>query len=221
MSAACVPIVKRDLSRIPAGQVGFDDMCGLQVYFDDIEARKEAAPALVSSTELETQREGHALRMGRSRFAFEGRAQLATLRRVLDENWARLPEEVVRAPRVDLDVYWSERDGLRRVVSNKDALLVAPPHEVAIPYHVCLSELLYGAPLYHQRRQVMGLPPILPASPDGGQAPSGGASAGPPRDGEAPAGPTDGRPRSDAAPPGASDAGIEPATTTPVLPPER
>jgi hypothetical protein len=172
-SAACAPTIKRDLSKIPAGQVGFDDMCGLQSYFDDIEARKEPAPVLVSSTEFETQRGGHALRAGRSRFGFEGRAQIFTLRRVLDENWDRLPEAVVVSPRVDLDVYWSERDGLRRVISTRDATLIASSsgQEVYIPYHVCLSELLYGAPLYHSRREIMGLGPIVPASQDAVQAP--------------------------------------------------
>jgi hypothetical protein len=167
-SAACAPTIKRDLSKIPAGQVGFDDMCGLQSYFDDIEARKEPAPILVSSTEFETQRGGHALRSGRSRFGFEGRAQIFTLRRVLDENWDRLPEAVVVSPRVDLDVYWSERDGLRRVVSNRNATLIASSNgqDFPIPYHVCLSELIYGAPLYHARREVMGLGPIMPASQD-------------------------------------------------------
>jgi hypothetical protein len=179
-SGACAPTIKRDLSRIPAGQVGFDDMCGLQAYFDDIEARKEPAPILVSSTEFETQREGHALRSGRSRFGFEGRAQIFTLRRVLDENWDRLPEAVVVSPRVDLDVYWSERDGLRRVVSTRNATLIASStgQDVAIPYHVCLSELLYGAPLYHARREIMGLGPIVPASQDAGPAPSSRTDAG-------------------------------------------
>jgi hypothetical protein len=180
-SGACAPTIKRDLSRIPAGQVGFDDMCGLQAYFDDIEARKEPAPILVSSTEFETQREGHALRSGRSRFGFEGRAQIFTLRRVLDENWDRLPEAVVVSPRVDLDVYWSERDGLRRVISTRDATLIAAAsgQDVSIPYHVCLSELLYGAPLYHARREIMGLGPIVPASQqDAVPAPSSPTDAG-------------------------------------------
>jgi hypothetical protein len=181
-SLSCAPTIKRDLSKVPAGQIGFDDMCGLQSYFDDIEARKEPAATLVSSTEFETNRQGHALRTGRSRFAFQGRAQLSTLRRILDENWNRLPEGVVFSPRVDLDVYWSERDGLRRVASNQDARVIAGGDEVTLPYHVCLSELLYGAPLYHQRREVMGMPPITPltveAAPLAADRDAGAAQAG-------------------------------------------
>src|SRR5689334_7370900 len=30
----CAPVIKRDISKVPAGQVGFDDLCGLQPYFD-------------------------------------------------------------------------------------------------------------------------------------------------------------------------------------------
>src|SRR5262249_12733619 len=33
---ACGIGIKRDLSAIPQGQVGFDDMCGLQDYFDGL-----------------------------------------------------------------------------------------------------------------------------------------------------------------------------------------
>jgi hypothetical protein len=181
-SCACAPTIKRDLSKVPAGQIGFDDLCGLQTYYDDIESKRELPPTLVDSTEFEAQKGGHALRTGRTRFAFQGRTQLAQLRRVLDENWSRMPESVAQAPRLDLDVYWSERDGLRRVSSSKDAVVIAGSDEVVLPYHVCLSELLYGAPLYHQRREVMQLPPLTPevavasSSPrppaaDGGAAP--------------------------------------------------
>ena len=123
------------------------------------------------------------LRSGRTRFAFQGRAQLAALRRVLDENWARLPPAFLTAPRLDLDVYWSERDGLRRVVSNRDAYLILGSlgDETAdLPYHVCLSELLYGAPLYHQRRDIMGLPPIVPVADAAvGTAPTDGGVPSP------------------------------------------
>ena len=39
LGAACGIGIRRDLSTIPPGQVGFDDMCGLQDYFDTIEAK--------------------------------------------------------------------------------------------------------------------------------------------------------------------------------------
>lgn len=161
-SCAGAPTVKRDLSKVPAGQVGFDDLCGLQTYFDDIESRRESPPTLVNSTEFEGQKGGHAMRAGRSRFAFQGRSQVRQLRRVLEDNWSRMPDSVASAPRLDLEVFWSERDGLRRVASARGAVVIAGDDDVALPYHVCLSELLYGAPLYHQRREVMQLPALTP-----------------------------------------------------------
>ena len=36
LATGCGTAVKRDLSGIPAGQVGFDDLCGVQDYFDEI-----------------------------------------------------------------------------------------------------------------------------------------------------------------------------------------
>ena len=35
-TCASHPSVQRDLSKMPPGQVGFDDLCGLQSYFDAI-----------------------------------------------------------------------------------------------------------------------------------------------------------------------------------------
>jgi hypothetical protein len=195
----CGPALKRDLAKVPVGQVGFDDLCGVQDYFDTLEMKKAVPPKLISSAQIE----GEKLRGGRSRFAFETDFQLITVRRVLDQNWRGLPEGTPSAKRIDLEVQWSEKSGLRRVVTNEDArLFLDEKEEFSLPYHVCLSELLFGAPIYHQRRDVLGLAPlplqssmVLKDNGDGG-APSAGtgdgaiptahADAGAPRD----AGPT-------------------------------
>ena len=194
-SVTCGPTLKRDLTKMPVGQVGFDDLCGVQKYFDSLELKEQKPPKLVSSAQLE----GETTRGGRSRFAFETDFQLSVVRRVLDENWRRLPERLASAPRIDLEVKWSDRGGLRRVVTNEDASLIIPkessgkegnakegsqgPEEFDLPYHVCLSELLFGAPIYHQRRDVLGLAPlplsksmVVKDSGDGG-APSADAGA--------------------------------------------
>ncbi|HEY7372611.1 MAG TPA: hypothetical protein VIF57_10665, partial [Polyangia bacterium] len=55
----------------------------------------------------------------------------------------------------------------------------------ALPYHVCLSELLYGEPLYRQRRTMWGLPLPNVAPLAGPLVSDGGAGA---RDGAAEAG---------------------------------
>ena len=164
--------MKRDLSHIPAGQVGFDDLCDLQTYFDGLATKKLAAPALVSSSEVQkTDTERDAKRIsGRSRFVFETDFQLMAIRRVLDQNWQRLPEGLASAPRIDLDVWWSEKSGLRRVISSENATLIVAGHSWALPYHVCLSELLFGEALYRQRRELLGPvpPPISTSEREGG-----------------------------------------------------
>jgi hypothetical protein len=156
----CAPAIKRDLSSMPAGRVGFDDLCGLQDYFDRVAMKIGTPPAVVSSTEIQ----GHGHRSGRSRFAFDSAFQLQAVRQVLNENWTRLPDEVASAPRIEIEVSWSERSGVRRVVTNQDAELTVARAPTALPYHVCLSELLFGEPLYHERRVSLGLGP-LPSPP--------------------------------------------------------
>lgn len=203
-TVTCGPALKRDLSAMPAGQVGFDDLCGLQGYFDTLEMKKATAPKVVSSAQIENE----TTRGGRSRFAFETDFQLATVRRVLNENWRRLPEGIDAAKRIDLEVQWSDKGGLRRVVTTDDASIYVGegPVSSALPYHVCLSELLFGAPIYRQRRDVLGLAPLpLPQSMVLKESADAGATdAGAPSDGSV-AAPTNVR----------SDGGLPPAPARP------
>jgi hypothetical protein len=70
------------------------------------------------------------------------------------------------------------------VVTDEDAAMTIGPETFSLPYHVCLSELIYGEPLYRQRRVMWGLPlPGMPAkvavATDGGAtAPEGHPSDG-------------------------------------------
>jgi hypothetical protein len=188
---ACGIGIRRDYSTIPAGQVGFDDLCGLQDYFDTIEAKIATAPELNSAVDIEADGSKR-VRGGKNRFVFETEFQLKTLRRVLDQNWSNLPEPLAKAERVEIEVHWSEKAGVRRVVTNTDAAIYLPGQPAfPLPYHVCLSEILYGEPLYRQRREMTGgtLPyhsifadgGIDVGRPDTGAAPATpGADGGPP-----------------------------------------
>jgi len=89
---ACGVAIRRDLSAVPPGQVGFDDMCGLQDYFDALEIKTSPPPRVVSALDLEGMANGKPVRGGKERFAFENDFQLSHVRRVLNENWRRLPE---------------------------------------------------------------------------------------------------------------------------------
>ncbi|HEY4183958.1 MAG TPA: hypothetical protein VGP07_02775 [Polyangia bacterium] len=159
LMTGCGTAVKRDLSGIPAGQVGFDDLCGVQDYYDEIAVDKVAAPTMVDGAEIERVAGASTLRGGRARFAFETPFQLMTVRRVLTENWKRLPPALASAHRIEINVNWSERSGLHRVANNSDPELVVDGVATPLPYHICLSELLFGEPLYRQRRDMLGLPP--------------------------------------------------------------
>jgi hypothetical protein len=155
---ACSIAVRRDFAGVSAGTIGWDDMCNLQEYFDTIEAKGARAPALVSAVDLEGQTGEKTIRGGRARFAFETEFQLKHVKRVLNENWRRVPEELAAARRVEIEVKWSERAGVRRVVTDQDAELGIGRETWSLPYQPCLSELIYGEPLYRQRRIMWGLP---------------------------------------------------------------
>jgi hypothetical protein len=183
LSVACSIAVRRDLSKVPAGQVGFDDMCGLQEYFDALEIGTSPPPRIVSAVDLEGTSEGKKVRGGKERFAFENDFQLKHLRRVLNENWSRLPDRVATADKIEIEVNWSEKAGAKRVATDREAELAVAGETFALPYQPCLSELLYGDPLYRQRRTMWGLPlpgVAKPPAADGG-APDGAAPIPPAR----------------------------------------
>jgi hypothetical protein len=146
LSVACSIAVRRDLSAVPTGQVGFDDMCGLQEYFDALAIQTSPPPRVVSALDLEGTTGGKRTRGGRERFAFENDFQLKHARRVLEENWRRLPDGVATAKSIEIEVKWSEKAGTKRVLTDEDAELTIAGESFTLPYHVCLSELLYGEP---------------------------------------------------------------------------
>jgi hypothetical protein len=170
VGVGCGIAVQRDLSAIPPGQVGFDDMCGLQEYFDALEIKSSPPPRLVSALDMEGESGGKVVHGGKERFAFEGEFLLKHLRRVLNENWRRLPEPIATATDIEIEARWSEKAGAKRVVTDQESELIVGSQSWPLPYQPCLSELLYGAPLYRQRREMWGLP--LP-----GRIPDGGADA--------------------------------------------
>ncbi len=155
---ACGIVVQRDLSAIPPGQIGFDDMCGLQDYFDSLEAKVSKPPAVVSSLDLEGGDGIKTVRGGKARIVFEGDFLLKNVKRVLKENYRRLPEELDGAKKVEIEVRWVERASIKRVTTDQESELFVDDDSSALPYHPCLSEFLYGEPLYRQRREMWGKP---------------------------------------------------------------
>jgi hypothetical protein len=220
-AVACGIAVKRDFSTIPQGQVGFDDMCGLQDYFDALEAKVAKEPVVVSSLDLEGGDGQKTVRGGKARLAFQGTFLLKHARRVLAENWRRLPEELMTADKLEIEVRWAEKAGVRRVVTDQDAELFIGTDEYYLPYHVCLSEFLYGAPLYKQRQVLWGLPNPAARVPldlalDGGAPDASSVINATPDAGVTPASTAPGSPASTPAPKLAPPAG----TPAPPAPPK-
>ena len=61
---------------------------------------------------------------GQERFAFENDFLLKHLRRVLNENWRRLPEPIATATEIEIEVRWSEKAGAKRVVTDQPSELI-------------------------------------------------------------------------------------------------
>ena len=181
-AVGCGIAIRRDLSAVPPGQVGFDDMCGLQAYFDAIEIKTSPAPRIVSALDLEgASSGGRTLRGGKERFAFDNDFQLKQVKRVLEENWRRLPEQIAKATEIEIEVKWAEKAGTKRVITEEESELAVGTESWSLPYHPCISELLYGEPLYRQRRQMWGLPLPVVATPVSDAAAPTDAAAPPAR----------------------------------------
>jgi hypothetical protein len=156
--AGCAGVsVKRDLSSVKPTEVVFDDLCGLQEYFDALKDPSLAPPAETFARDLQVDEKSRPLG-GRKRFRFENEFQLHYLRKVLESNWSSVPMEVAKASKIELEVSWSEKAGVARVVTDEEALLAVGPKSWALPYHVCLSDLLFGETLYDSRRAMLQLP---------------------------------------------------------------
>jgi hypothetical protein len=165
LSVACSIAIRRDLSSVPAGQVGFDDMCGLQEYFDALEIGTSRPPRVVSALDLEGTSAGKPVRGGKERFAFDNDFQLKHLRRILNENWRRLPDQVGAAKKIEIEVKWSEKAGSKRVITDQDA------------------EMGIGSETFYRQRRVMWKLPLpgvaQAASTDGGTSEAKAAVAAP------------------------------------------
>jgi hypothetical protein len=145
--------VKRHLATVPPSQVIYGDMCGLQQYFDVLESGKEQPPATAAINDTET--DGLEANGGKIIFAFQGPFQLATLRRVLEQNWTKLPPALAAAHRVEIEVYWARKAGVQRAATTHDAVMKLGAQNHYLPYHHCLSDLLFGSPLYRTRRELI------------------------------------------------------------------
>jgi hypothetical protein len=153
--------IQRDLSTMKAPEVVYDDACGLQEYFDALKSPQVAPPAETFSQDFSQDGPDKGVG-GKTRFLFSSDFQMHYVRRMLTQNWKRLPPEVVNAPVLELEVRWAQKAGVKRVVTTDDARLMVGAKSWYLPYHVCLSDMLFGEELYDTRRVFLQLPPPRP-----------------------------------------------------------
>jgi hypothetical protein len=153
--------IQRDLSTMKPPEVVYDDVCGLQEYFDALKSPQVSPPSEAFAQDFSKDGSDKGLG-GTTRFRFSSEFQMHYFRRVLTANWKRLPPELVSAPSIDLEVKWAQKAGLKRVVTTEDARVMVDAKSWDLPYHVCLSDLLFGAELYDTRRAFLQLPPPAP-----------------------------------------------------------
>jgi hypothetical protein len=163
-AAGCGIALRRDLTALPPQSVIYDDMCGVQSYHDAIESGKSKGPRVLLSSDM-GKVDGDRPIGGTATFGFDDEFTLNQLRRVLSENWDRLPPQVMTAQQLKVGVQWAEKAGVRRVVTTHDAEISDGKTTWYLPYQVCLSELIYGAPLYKTRRAMLGLPELPADAP--------------------------------------------------------
>ena len=167
---SCAVGVRRDLSKTPPNEVIFEDQCHLQDYFDDLARGQESPPVLLASDEIQTSDTENTLG-GRSTYRFGENTSLKSLRRLLGENWKPLPDEIMKATELDVEVRWCEKVGTRWVVHDDHVELRGGGKVVALAPHPCLTSFLFGKALYERRRELLGLPVIashVEASRDAG-----------------------------------------------------
>ena len=174
VAVGCSIAISRDLSAVPVGQVGFDDMCGLQDYFDALEIHYLAAPAdrerARSRRRPERQGEGRSRRAGairvRERFPAQAPApglepELATVaRRASDGEHHRDRGEVVGEGRHEARRHRPGGRDLHRPAELGPSVsrlpLGAALRRAALP---SAADVLWGLPLPGQPAKPSSLPP--------------------------------------------------------------
>lgn len=178
LSLGCGIAVSRQLGKTTLNEAIYDDACGLQDYFDKRAMGAVRAPAVVSTQEMEKSA-GKRSSGGKTRFAFTTDGQLDIVRNVLTANYRRLPDDLKSATKIELTVRWSERAENRFVVMTEDAELSLGKEDYALPYHHCLSALIFGDSLYSARRDMLNLPRMPAPAPTPDASPPRDASSSP------------------------------------------
>jgi hypothetical protein len=161
---ACSPAPRRNLATIPQRQITFDDMCGLQDYFDQRNAA-HAPPFRVideqSTTAEGTQPDEHGrmqhIQVGDGTYVITDRDARRRLRRLLRDEYVRLPRLHFggQEGEVHVRVEWWSSGQMRRLRPDRRIEVATEREVVTLPFDPCVGEFLFGAPVYALRRHVL------------------------------------------------------------------
>lgn len=194
---SCGPVPRRDLLAIPQRQVTYDDLCGLQSFFDAREHARIPAPRVLSEQATETEQvepdENGRMRraeLGEGVYLITHRTDRERLERLLREEYRRLDPVRLSAPeqQVRVTLRWWRSGTLRRVRPDEDIVIESEGRRVELPAHPCVGELVLGAEGYRVRRRVLtaeaararGETPAPEPDPDAGVTDAGVTDAGAP-----------------------------------------
>jgi hypothetical protein len=159
----CGPASKRDLSNIPQREITFNDLCHLQDYFDQRNAAghsqfRSRNEQISETAETEPDEFGQASRRitGSGEYIVTQRSSQRRLRRLLDEEYVRLPAlQISPGERVILRVEWWQSGRIRRLRPDRDIEVQTRQGSYRLPFNPCVGEFLFGAEAYAMRRYAL------------------------------------------------------------------
>jgi hypothetical protein len=158
---SCGPRPRRDLGSIPMSAITYEDMCHLQEYFEQ-RVQSHAPPLRVvdeqaTETSRHEQDEHGVMRpvvVGEGTYVLASRSDRIRFRRLLREEYRRLPEMNLTGPEqtVRVKVGWWQAGGIRRLRPDEDVVISTGDDSWTLPPHPCVGEFLFGEPAYVMRR---------------------------------------------------------------------
>ncbi len=161
MLLGCGPSVRRDLGGVRLTAVTWNDMCGLQDYFDRrVAARTPRLRALhemsTETSQMERDERGtlRPITLGEGTYVLATRADRARFRQLLRDEYSRVPALAMtrHEQTVEVKVTWWQSGGIRhlRAEGSVEVTVDGASHE--FPPHPCVGEFLFGEGAYAMRR---------------------------------------------------------------------
>jgi hypothetical protein len=164
-STSCGPASRRDLSALPQRQITFDDLCGLQAFFDQRNATAGVRPfrALgeqsteTANTEPDEQGRLRRVMVGEGTYVISQRSARRRFVQLLGEEYERVPTPLMdrHEREIRVRVEWWASGQMRRLRPDREIEVSTSSGTTRLPFNPCVGEFLFGAPVYGMRRQFL------------------------------------------------------------------